>query len=196
MCKILLTDEELWQQVQADDHRAFGLLYDRYWLRLYKAAAHYIKDQGLCEEVVQEVFVCIWKKRESLDIRNFGHYLNSCTRYEVYRRAKAAKLLLLESIDNDGHEYAEYGSVNNLGYEKLAVSDNQSILEACLKSLPKRCTEIFYLSKFRDLSNTEIAEQLNISKHTVENQLSVAVKHVKTNFHKISILLALLSGLQ
>jgi RNA polymerase sigma-70 factor (ECF subfamily) len=194
MSKVLLTDEELWEDIRAGNCRAFAQFYDRYWLRLYKAACYYLKDKELCEEIVQEVFVSIWKKRDSLNIRNFSQYLNSCTRYEVYRKMKTVKLSITQAIDAEVEDLARFGIENNKGDDRLTEIDNYSILNECLTALPKRSKEIFYMSKFSQLSNAEIAEQLGISKHTVENQLAIALRHVRVNFHKIALLIVLVSG--
>lgn len=185
MTKTSLSDEELWRGIVAGDNRSFAMFYERYWLRMYKAALYYLRDRDASEEVVQEVFVLIWNKRETLDIKNFACYLNATTRYEVFRRMKAAKHSFLEFHENCP---APKNVAYNYGYEKLNELDNTNLLDDCLKDLPKRCREIFYLSKVQQLSNNEIADQLGVSKHTVENQLAIALKHVKINFSKVAIL--------
>src|ERR1700761_5345984 len=183
--KTSLSDEELWRNIAAGDDRSFAMFYERYWLRMYKAALYYLRDKDASEEVVQEVFVLIWNKRKTLDIKNFAGYLNSTTRYEVFRKMKAAKNSFLEFHENCP---SPANVAYNYGYEKLTELDNSNILDDCLKELPKRCREIFYLSKVQQLSNNEIAEQLGISKHTVENQLTIALKHLKINFSNVAIL--------
>lgn len=183
--KASLSDEELWQRIIAGDGRSFALFYERHWLKMYKAALFYLKDASASEEVVQEVFVIIWNKRQSLDIKNFGAYLNSVTRYEVYKRLKMTRHSLIEFHE----EFPDTaGVVYNMGYERLNELDQELIVEECLKELPKRCREIFQMSKIQHLSNTEIASLLEISKHTVENQLAIALKHIRQNMSKVAVL--------
>lgn len=187
----MLSDEEatLWRNILAGDDRSFAQFYERYWLRMYKAALYYLKDKGASEEVVQEVFLTIWKKRETLDVQDFSAYLNAVTRYEVFRRFKAARRTFLEfTEDLSPAKGADY----NYGYVRLNEIDNTHALDDCLKDLPKRCREIFYLSKIKQLSNGEIAAQLGVSKHTVENQLAIALKHIKVNFARVALLAVLL----
>ncbi|MDB5149307.1 MAG: polymerase sigma-70 factor, partial [Mucilaginibacter sp.] len=74
MAKASLSDEEFWQRIIAGDGRSFALFYDRHWLKMYKAALYYMKDAGAGEEVVQEVFVTIWNKRQTPDIKNISAY--------------------------------------------------------------------------------------------------------------------------
>ncbi|HEY8661786.1 MAG TPA: sigma-70 family RNA polymerase sigma factor [Hanamia sp.] len=191
MTKVPQNDEELWRNILAGDSKAFTAFYDRYWLQMYKAALHYLKDAAAGEDVVQEIFITIWSKRQTLEIKNFAAYLNSATRYEVYRRLKVAKQSILEF-----HEevITKSSVVYNEGYQKLNETDNSNIIDQCLKDLPKRSREIFYMSKVNQLTNTEIAEQLGITKHTVENQLARALKHFKLNLSRLTIIIYCLTS--
>lgn len=192
MIKTSLSDEELWSNILAGDDRSFAAFYDRYWLRMYKTALYYLRDKNASEEVVQEVFLLIWNKRETLDVRNFAAYLNMTTRYEVFRKMRSAK----QSVIKFHEYYPQQHSIDyNHGYERLNEIDSNHALDDCLKSLPKRCREIFYLSKIKQLNNAEIAEQLDISKHTVENQLAIALKHLKVNFTQITLTAFLLTDI-
>ncbi|MCW3110281.1 MAG: polymerase sigma factor, sigma-70 family [Segetibacter sp.] len=181
-----LSDQELWEAILKEDSQAFAMFYNRFWLRLYKTAFHYIKDSTVCEEVVHDVFIIIWNKRKSLKIEHFVSYLNATTRYEVFRYIKATKLSILEY--NESYVEKSSDAVFNLGQVRLNEHDIEHQLNAYLKGLPKRCREIFYLSKIQQLTNEEIAKQLGISKHTVENQLTYALKHLKVSAKGLSIL--------
>lgn len=190
MLNVNLSDHELWEAILNDDSKAFSMLYDRYWLRLYKTACHYINDTDVCEEIVHDVFIIIWNKRMSLKIEHFASYLNAITRYEVFRHIKITRLSKLEYNEN----YAENltGLAVNLGQIKLSEQDCEYMLKEYLRELPKRCREIFYMSKIQQLNNEEIAKRLGITKHTVENQLTFALKHLKTSIKDLFILLILM----
>jgi len=188
-----LSDHELWDAILNDDSKAFAMLYNRYWLRLYKTARHYINDTDACEEIVHDVFIIIWNKRKSLKIEHFANYLNAITRYEVFRHMKVAKLSKLEY--NEMYVEDLTGLAVNFGQVRLNEQDFEYILKEHLKELPKRCREIFYMSKIQQLSNDEIAKELGIAKHTVENQLTFALKHLKSSIKDLSILLILLNFL-
>lgn len=182
-----LSDQELWEAILKEDSQAFAMLYNRYWLRLYKTASHYIKDDNACEEIVHDVFLIIWNKRRWLKIEHFASYLNATTRYEVFRYIKATKLSKLEY--NESYVEDASSPVFNLGQAKLNELDIEHLLNGHLKELPKRCREIFYMSKIRQLSNDEIAKELGISKHTVENQLSYALKQLKVSMKDLPIMM-------
>ncbi|WP_369414055.1 sigma factor-like helix-turn-helix DNA-binding protein [Desertivirga xinjiangensis] len=84
-------------------------------------------------------------------------------------------------------------SVENSGYDRLASIDLETQLDAYLENLPKRCREIFFMSRKQMLSNDEIAAKLGISKRSVENQITFALKHLRVSIKDISIALILLS---
>ncbi|MBP1652410.1 MAG: polymerase sigma-70 factor, partial [Bacteroidetes bacterium] len=56
-------DENLWEAIQEGHTKAFSLLYDRYWYRVYTTAFHHLKDQETCIEVVHDIFLNLWQKR-------------------------------------------------------------------------------------------------------------------------------------
>lgn len=177
MHKSKITDEELWHAVVHNDSRAFAVLYNRHWKKLYNTAEHYLRDPGTAELIVHNVFVVLWKRREHLNIENFANYIYVTTRYHVYKELKAKKISPVEYIEN----YDNIANENtfNTGEEKLNYKDFESQLAECLKPLPKRCREIFWLSRMENLSNEEIANKLGISKRTVENQITHALKHLR-----------------
>ena len=185
-----LSDDVLWDAILNDDSMAFAMLYDRYWLRLYKTACHYIKDTDACEEIVHDVFIIIWNKRKFLKIEHFASYLNAIVRYEVFRHMKTVKLSKLEYNENYAENLTELAL--NQGQVKLNELDLEYMLNEHVKKLPKRCREIFYMSKVQQLSNGEIAKKLGITKHTVENQLTFALKLLKNSIKDLSAILILI----
>lgn len=186
-----LSDEDLWLAIINDDSEAFAVLLKRYWKPLYTTAYGYLKDTEAAESVVQDIFIYLWEKRKKLAIENFEKYLNSSARYSVYKRLKVLRAspvsykAPLEIIDS---VYTYNG-----GEENISVFDLLHHLNACLEPLPYRCKEIFVLSRVDQLSNNEIATRLQISKRTVENQITHALKHLRTYFKYSGILLVMFS---
>lgn len=186
------TDQEIWNGIVYGDTWAFNLLYDRYWLRLFKTAHYLLDDEQACEELVHDVFITLWRQRASLEIINFSSYINRVTRNEVLHHLRIQRPVVA-SIEGDG---VYEPSVQNLGHSRLEKLDTQKAIDALLKDVPKRCREIFYMSKMQHLSNEEIAISLNINKHTVENQLTYAIKYLRSNLKKQYLLLLLLTFYQ
>jgi len=182
-----LSDAGLWKLVQSDDYRAFTELFNRHWLRLYRTALKYIKDEKACQEVIHDLFLNLWKRKAFLFIENFDHYLKAATRYQVYAYIKMTKpspVIYREDFELENQAF----SLNH-GYEKVLSHDLEDELNQQIKALPNRCQEIFVLSRMQHLSNAEIAEKLGVSKRTVENQLTHALHFIRGKFKYITILL-------
>lgn len=182
----LASDSELWLSVRNNDEHAFAMLFDRYWMRLYKTSFRYLKDSENSEEAVHDVFLSIWNRRHQLEIDSIPNFLLTAIRYQVYNRMRAAKpplTLTLNDLEMDylpDHNQSDYRIKN----QELLLE-----LDEHLGKLPKRCQEIFYMSRMDHLSNQEIADRLGISKRTVENQITMALKHLRTCFKQVSIML-------
>jgi RNA polymerase sigma-70 factor (ECF subfamily) len=181
-----ISDSELWLAVRNDDEHAFAMLFDRYWVRLYKTAFRYLKDRENSEEAVHDVFLNIWNRRYQLEIESIPNFLLSAVRYQVYNRMRASKppvTLVLNDL--------EMGYLPDYNQSDHRIQNQELLLELShyLEKLPKRCQEIFYLSRMDNLSNQEIAGRLGISKRTVENQITMALKHLRSCFRQASIIL-------
>lgn len=175
-----LTDEELFSAVKQDDRKAFDMLYDRYWAIVYKKAFYYLRDQDICLEIVNDIFLNIWLKRKVSNILIFQNYLASAARYRVYNVLKTRKNNNLVYV-NSYEMFENHNAERNAGETGIMNTEIQSRINGLLNGLPERCKEIFLLSKFGQLSNSEIAVKLSISKRTVENQISLSVKYLKNH---------------
>lgn len=176
-----LSDLELLQNVICDDEKAFNELFERHWSKVYGASFRYLKDEESAMEITHDVFLNIWNKRDKLIINSFISYIIAAASYHSIRRFKKKKTVTLSYIEHyDQDDNNTSISNNNDGHEKMLVNElDQKVLRS-LEELPKRCREIYLLSRKDDLSITEIAEKLNISKRTVENQITIALKHIKS----------------
>ena len=172
------SDAELWKLILNDDYRAFTALFNRHWIRLYRTALKYIKDEEACEEVVHDLFLTIWRTKANLNIENFDHYLKA---------HKASPVLYKENYESYDKVFAL-----NAGYERLEYSDLEKNLNEQLQVLPNRCQEIFVLSRIQHLSNLEIAEKLGVSKRTVENQLTHALRFIRGRMKHIALIVVIL----
>jgi RNA polymerase sigma factor (sigma-70 family) len=106
---------------------------------------------------------------------------------------KAVPINYIEDYNHDEHAFALGNlSTTNKGEEKIVQEEFDERIMIRLNELPKRCREIYLLSRKENLSITEIAMKLNISKRTVENQLTAALKHLKQYLKYSGILLILI----
>lgn len=184
MTKAQPSDSELWKLIQLDNNKAFDLLFNRYWSAVYTTSFTYLKDQEACTELVHDIFLNIWRNRHNLEVTSFKNYLTTASRYQVYKLIKRGKLnpiVLVEEYD----ALPDSGYVVNQGEEKIRYQEMETSIELVLAKLPKKCKEIFMLSRFDNLSNQEIADKLGISKRTVENQITIALKALRISIKAI-----------
>nr|WP_068889160.1 sigma-70 family RNA polymerase sigma factor [Pedobacter panaciterrae] len=180
-----LSDKELWDSIVNDNSQAFAVLYNRHWKKLYKTSCHYLKDKDAAEQILHDAFVTLWTRRKFLKIENFNSYIYITTKYHVFKHLKAAKVSIVDYIEQYEEEATEVNY--NEGEKRLDYKDFEIQLDKYLLGVPKRCKEIFWLSRVEHLSNEEIANQLGISKRTVENQITYALKHLRHSYKELSI---------
>lgn len=184
MTKAQPSDSELWKLIQLDNNKAFDLLFNRYWSAVYTTSFTYLKDQEACTELVHDIFLNIWRNRHNLEVVSFKNYLTTASRYQVYKLVKKGKANPIMFVD-EYDALPDPGYVVNLGEEKISYQEMESSIELVLAKLPKKCKEIFMLSRFDNLSNQEIAEKLGISKRTVENQITIALKVLRVSIKAV-----------
>jgi RNA polymerase sigma-70 factor (family 1) len=174
------TDNQLLQQLATGSHTAFETIYRRYASQLYGYARKNLQHKEDCEELIQEVFESLWLRRENLNIRDLRHYLFNSVRYIIIRHFynKGVKKRYLEHY----RIFAEwFETANDHDHEPQSISEK---LIASLSGLPARCRQAMQLRILENLSNSEIAQRMNISKRTVELYMSKALIHLRTH-HKI-----------
>ncbi len=148
-----------------------------------------MKDFETAKEIVQDAFISLWEKRETIDMnRPVKSYLtmiihNKCTNYLRDNRKFDQNILNLENL----LEVPEYDGADILVEEELKLKIDASILE-----LPQKCREIFVLNRYENLKYQEIADKLQISIKTVETQMSKALQHMRIRLAEyISVFLVL-----
>ena len=182
----MVTDHELWDSIKNNDEQAFAKLFYRYSTKIYSKAYSYLRDKETCEQIVQDIFMSLWNSRHTLEIQSFSAYLTSASRYSIYKHKYGSRMAIVEYQENLCDTMYLHRSSENEGYSKLAFQDLEMEVDSQLSSLPKRCQEIYIMSRRQQLSNDEIADELGISKRTVENQLTSALKHLRFSLKDIS----------
>ncbi|MCX6225524.1 MAG: RNA polymerase sigma-70 factor [Bacteroidia bacterium] len=161
---------------------AFNTLYKEYSGRLYRFAFGYLKSEEEAEELVQEVFTIIWEKRvglkEGLSFKSFLFTIAfNIIRKHFRTKANLSDYFKSGLIDDTDVQTAQQVSYNSL-YQYITKLIDQ---------LPQRRRDIFIKSRIEGLSIKEIAEELKISHKTVENQLTDALKFIRTNLNRENI---------
>lgn len=151
-----------------------------------------MKDFETAKEIVQDAFISLWEKRETIDMsRPVKSYLtmvihNKCSNYLRDNRKFDQNILNIENL----FEVPEYDGADILVEEELKQKIDTSIAE-----LPEKCREIFVLNRYENLKYQEIADKLQISVKTVETQMSKALQHMRIRLAEfISVFLVILSN--
>ena len=178
---IAADDAGLVARLSQADPLAFEEIYRQYSKDLYRFARKNIQSTEDCEEIIQDIFESLWRRRESLNVISLRHYLYNAVRYKVIRyfqhqsvkRRFSSHYTFFEELYDSIHEGAD------------ANEDVIALLEEKMAPLPERCRIAFGLRLHENLSNGEIAERMNISKKTVEVYMFKAFQYFRGSYHEI-----------
>jgi RNA polymerase sigma-70 factor (family 1) len=175
----ILNESLLVRNLSKGNLLAFNTLYRAYSSRLYCFALGYLKSEAEAEELVQEVFTIIWEKRSDLrEELSFKSFLFTIS-FNIIRKHFRTKAYISEYLKTGTGSDQDTQTSQKILYNSLY----QYITELVNK-LPAMRKEIFIKSRFEGLSIKEISEKLNISHKTVENQLTDALKFIRTNLNR------------
>ncbi len=167
------TDAELISGIREGSEHAFEELFRGYYPRLSRYALSLLKDLDEAEEVVQNVFLNIWEKKESLEITlSLKSYLYRAVHNFCLNRIKH---LQVRDAHKDYTVYVFSEGADSLN-EVLHGHELEIQIENAVKKLPEQCQLVFRMSRFEELKYQEIADRLHISVKTVENQIGKALK--------------------
>lgn len=154
---------------------AFEELFKKYYAQLVVYALRYVQDKEIAREIVQDFFVRFYERRNSLSIdTSLKSYLyrsvfNCCINY-IKQRNIQEKHIRTMSNDRDVEENLE---------NEINTIELQHKIYKVIESMPSRCRTIFKMNRLEGIKNEEIAARLNLSKRTVETQISKAIKILK-----------------
>ncbi len=174
----MLTDQHLASLLRGGDAGAFKFIYDRFWDKLLVVAAKRLDSIPEAEEVIQDIFLNLWRKRETFELRvSFENYLAVALKFEVINRR--AKRVRENAVHSElGLQIPPiYSDKINFDLEYL-----QQQLEHTLNSLPPKCRLVFRLSRDDDYTNKQIAKELGITEKAVEKHISKALKTLRKRF--------------
>jgi len=177
-----ISNEELIQRIKENNSIALKALFLRFNKNLCYFVFSYVKDSQVSEDIVSEIFISLWEKREKLFITGkVKLYLYTSARNKALNYKRDSKLnfenldsadrIMLKMIDNPE---------DKLNYEEL-----KNILDGLIDSLPEKRRLIFQMRRFDGLTHDEIAEILNISKNTVKNQMVKAIQFLNAQYPRL-----------
>jgi len=169
-----MNDKVLLDGLIAGKETAYRHLFKQYFEPLTYFANKYLQDIDAAQDLVQEVFSGIYEKRTELNIeQSLKSYL--------YRSIQNSSLNIIrrDKMKEKHHAAIKSSSDGSFTDETIELNELELKVHRAIDDLPEKCALIFKMSRFDQLSNQEIAEKLNISKRTVETQISKALKELR-----------------
>lgn len=178
------SDKELLLKLRGGDRLAFDHLYERHWDQVYAQAFKKLQDPEVAKDITQDVFIHIWVQRESNCIENLEAYLFSAVRNNVFKLLKKRRCFIpFTDLIADTLTFYPKADAELLKKELIKA------YESLVGSMPPAQQVIYKMRFHEDLSTNEIAEQLNISRKTVQNQLGRAVNMLRASLLSIIIII-------
>jgi len=170
--KTTISDLELWLGIKNADVKAFSMLMDRYWPILFNKASCRINDADVAKDMVQEVLISIWIKRDKLPSEVLPKaYLYSALKYKILNYVSHSNMRLANANQILENKQAE----NNLTPEDVMdIKELKSLIKKSTSLMTSNMKEVFELSYVDGLSIAEIADKKNLSVQSVKNYLQEA----------------------
>jgi len=179
-----IADKLLLFKLKEGNSGAFDSIYEKYWQQLYVSAFKRFRDPDLAKDATQDVFLQLWLKREEINIDNLPAYLFTALKNKIFNWMERERkftpipeLLLHLKVSLDE---ADAGILRN---------EFMQAYEALIVTLTPSQQVIFRMRYQQDLSTSEIAEELDISRKTVQNQLTRAVAQIRASLTLVSLLI-------
>lgn len=175
------TDDFLLSRLQEHSLDAFNELYARYWERLYAMAYKRLGVKEIAEEIVQDCFIVLWEKRETIQVTSLSAYLSAIVKYSIFHYIAREKNIATrrKEATRETPETPLEEMVDN----KLLLR----LIEDWSDELPQKSRLIFQYNKLKDYSITQTAKALNIAPKTAEAHITRTLKHLRAWLQTISI---------
>jgi RNA polymerase sigma-70 factor (family 1) len=185
-------EKDLLERVAAGDETAFRKVFHQYWDNIYGVALMLTKSEAMAEDMVQEIFVKIWQKKDRLPgVVNFTNYL-----FIIARNHIISELRRLSTHAPFQEELIRYFRDSALSPEQeLLKKESEELIQQAIERLPGQQQAVYLLGRDQGLSHEQIAERLGISKNTVRNHMARALQSIRAFLQDHSAGLLLLIGL-
>lgn len=191
--RISFQEEQLLAALKRGDEKAFALIYNAYVGKSYNFVYALVKDEETAKDIVQDTFIKVYLKRDTISkVSSFSSYLFSMLRNAVLDHfdSESVKHRYLDRLKYSSEDFAD------LVNEDMNASELNERIESALSKMPRQRQHIFRLSRYKGVPNNEIARMFGISKRTVENHLTNALRDIRKDItDKVSVLVPLICAL-
>jgi len=190
--KSTTSDQLIIDQIRNKNEKVFESIFNEYFKVLTVYAKKYVLDLDIAKDITQDTFVKLYEKREDLVIHTslksflYASVRNKCLDY--------IKINKIRQQHKDAIQYQSSISSEDEEDDKIRITELQQKIHRIIKTLPAQNQKIFMLSRFEGKNNQEIADELNLSKRTVETHISNALKKIKATV-VLSVIALILSFL-
>ncbi len=178
----LYTDKALLDLIAEGDEKAFRVFFDRYKDRFYAVVLKMTGSGYTAEEMVQDIFLQIWRNRATLKdiLKPESYFFTSLYRqvFKHYKQLALTEKALAALSDEAGHQY--------ITDQTILARESERLINEAIARLPQQQQLIFKMNKLEGLNRNEIAEKLQLSPNTVRNHLAEAIKSVKAHLSNTS----------
>jgi len=165
--------ENILTRLKANDQDALKVLFDTYYLPVCHSIHRIIREKQTVEDLAQEVFIKVWQKRQQINVTSsLKAYLQRMGVNEAISHLRKLKNKEKEEIT----EFNMQGMVSPTAEDTYLDNELENKIKAAINTLPPKCRMVFQLSRYEELSYKEIAEKMEISVKTVENQMGKALR--------------------
>lgn len=172
-------EKNLLSQVSEGDEKAFRILFDRYWDNIYGVAFAFTKSKMIAEEMVQDIFLKIWIKKDLLNsIQKIDAYLFRVAKNHIYNELRKK---IKEEPFNE-HIINYFREIGNSPEQLLIFKESEKLVNLAIENLPARQQLVYRLGREQGMSQDEISEKLQISKNTIKRHMNQALKSIRQFF--------------
>lgn len=170
-----LPNSSLVNLLKESDKLAFKEIYTRYWREIYKIAYLKTHYKESAEELAQNIFVDLWRRRETISINSLESYLFGSLKYSIINYYKSQ--LVKENYQT--HVNVQDKGTTNSTDDLLLLNQLSNAVNEGIALLPKKTGEVFKLSRIQHCSTKEISQLLNISEKAVEYHITQSLKSMR-----------------
>ena len=183
--QIIYDDDVMLDKIREGDKQTYRLLFENYYKVLILYATSLTKNEPKAEDLVQNVFINLWTKRDTLEIRSsIKSYLYKSV-YNLFINDYRKELRNDNVLDKIHYEVLQ----QSIDEEEHSIKSKLDWVNKEINALPPKSKEIFVMNKRRGLTYKEISKILDISENTVESHISRALNRIRNNIPKAFFIL-------
>lgn len=170
------------------DETSFEVLFRQLYSSVCKTIYKIVLDRDVAEDITQDAFVVLWEKRAEVTV-SVKSYLYRAAINKAFNHLEKSKRWVRSPEDGEG--WHDFTPIDNTTEETIILGETQKKVEEALNSLPPACRTVFLMSRMDEMSYKEIAEVLQISIKTVENQMSKALRILRERLGPLAVVFLL-----